>query len=125
MKIQLIGSKLTQGSGVGDESTVGKAVIASNANEAAAKMSKGDILVVKTTDKDYLPAIEKAAALVVENGGLTSHAAVVGIAMGIPVIVGAEDATTVITDGQVITVDSRRGIVYKGATTLYKPLNLI
>ncbi|KRO18295.1 pyruvate kinase [Lacticaseibacillus saniviri] len=116
MKIQLIGSKLTQGSGVGDESTVGKAVIASNANEAAAKMSKGDILVVKTTDKDYLPAIEKAAALVVENGGLTSHAAVVGIAMGIPVIVGAEDATTVITDGQVITVDSRRGIVYKGAT---------
>ncbi|KRM72587.1 pyruvate kinase [Lacticaseibacillus brantae] len=116
MKVQLIGSKLTQGSGVGDEAVVGKAVIASNANEAAAKMQKGDILVVKTTDKDYLPAIEKAAALVVENGGLTSHAAVVGIAMGIPVIVGATDATNVVTDGQVITVDSRRGIVYKGAT---------
>jgi pyruvate kinase len=79
-------------------------------------MQKGDILVVKTTDKDYLPAIEKASALVVENGGLTSHAAVVGIAMGIPVVVGAEDALKAITDGQVITVDSRRGIVYKGAT---------
>ena len=116
MKVQLIGSKLVQGSGVGDESTIGKAVIASNAQEAAAKMQKGDILVVKTTDKDYLPAIEKAAALVVETGGLTSHAAVVGIAMGIPVVVGAENATSVISDGQIITVDSRRGIIYKGAT---------
>ncbi|MFD1486269.1 pyruvate kinase [Lacticaseibacillus baoqingensis] len=116
MKAQLIGSKLVEGSGVGDESTVGKAVLASDSREAAAKMTKGDILVVKTTDKDYLPAIEKAAALVVENGGLTSHAAVVGIAMGIPVVVGATGATDAITDGQVITVDSRRGIVYKGAT---------
>jgi pyruvate kinase len=116
MKVQLIGSKLVQGSGVGDEAVVGKAVLANSADEAAAKMQKGDILVVKTTDKDYLPAIEKASALVVENGGLTSHAAVVGIAMGIPVVVGAEDALKAITDGQVITVDSRRGIVYKGAT---------
>ncbi|WP_262314560.1 pyruvate kinase [Lacticaseibacillus parakribbianus] len=116
MKVQLIGSKLVEGSGVGDDSTVGKAVIATNAQEAIAKTQKGDILVVKTTDKDYLPAIEKAAALVVENGGLTSHAAVVGIAMGIPVVVGAKGALDAITDGQVITVDSRRGIIYKGAT---------
>jgi pyruvate kinase len=116
MKVQMIGSKLTSGSGVGDQTTVGKAVVAATAGEAVAKMQKGDVLVVKTTDKDYLPAIEKAAAVVVEAGGLTSHAAVVGIAMGIPVVVGAENATTVINDGQVITVDSRRGIIYKGAT---------
>lgn len=116
MKVQMIGSKLTSGSGVGDQTTVGKAVVANTASEAVAKMQKGDVLVVKTTDKDYLPAIEKAAAVVVEAGGLTSHAAVVGIAMGIPVVVGAENATGVISDGQVITVDSRRGIVYKGAT---------
>ncbi|WP_155285859.1 pyruvate kinase [Lacticaseibacillus zhaodongensis] len=116
MKVQMIGSKLTSGSGVGDQTTVGKAVVASTASEAVAKMQKGDVLVVKTTDKDYLPAIEKAAAVVVEAGGLTSHAAVVGIAMGIPVVVGAENATGVISDGQVITVDSRRGIIYKGAT---------
>jgi pyruvate kinase len=54
--------------------------------------------------------------LVVENGGLTSHAAVVGISMGIPVVVGAENATQAITDGEVITVDSRRGIIYRGAS---------
>ena len=116
MKVQLIGSKLVQGSGVGDESTIGKLLLLQATQEAAAKMQKGDILVVKTTDKDYLPAIEKAAALVVETGSLTSHAAVVGTAMGIPVVVGAENGNSVISDGQIITADSRRGIVYKGAT---------
>lgn len=116
MKIQLIGSKLAQGQGVGDETIVGKAVVAQSAKEAVDKASDGSILVVKTTDKDYLPAIEKASAIVVETGGLTSHAAVVGIAMGIPVIVGAENATSLIKDDELITVDSRRGVIYRGAS---------
>ncbi|ALV20981.1 MULTISPECIES: pyruvate kinase [Carnobacterium] len=117
MKIQLIGSKLVSGQGIGTESVIGKAVVAASAEEANAKAVEGSILVVKTTDKDYLPAIEKSAALVVENGGLTSHAAVIGIAMGIPVIVGAENATSLVNPDELITVDSRRGIVYRGATT--------
>ncbi|EIW13705.1 pyruvate kinase [Lactiplantibacillus plantarum EGD-AQ4] len=116
MKIQLIGSKLADGQGVGDETVIGKAVIATSAQEAIDKAVEGGVLVTKTTDKDYLPAIEKSSALVVENGGLTSHAAVVGISMGIPVIVGVKDATSVISDGQLITVDSRRGLVYRGAS---------
>ncbi|MFC6181933.1 pyruvate kinase [Lactiplantibacillus daowaiensis] len=116
MKIQLIGSKLADGQGVGDETVIGKAVIATSAQEAIDKAVEGGVLVTKTTDKDYLPAIEKSSALVVENGGLTSHAAVVGISMGIPVIVGVKDATSVVADGQLITVDSRRGIVYRGAS---------
>ena len=117
MKIQMIGSKLVRGHGVGNESVIGKAVVAMNAQEANEKSVEGCVLVTKTTDKDYLPAIEKAAAIIVEQGGLTSHAAVIGIAMGIPVIVGAEDATGVISDNELITVDSRRGIVYRGATS--------
>ncbi|WP_461218373.1 pyruvate kinase [Lapidilactobacillus salsurivasis] len=116
MKIQLIGSKLAQGQGVGDETIVGKAVVADNAKDAVAKATEGGVLVVKTTDKDYLPAIEKSSAIVVETGGLTSHAAVVGIAMGIPVVVGAADATSLIKDGELITVDSRRGVIYRGAS---------
>lgn len=116
MKIQLIGSKLVEGQGVGDETVVGKAVIANSAAEANEKAVEGGILVVKSTDKDYLPAIEKSAALIVENGGLTSHAAVVGISMGIPVVVGAADATSLVADGEVVTVDSRRGIVYHGVS---------
>ncbi|WP_125767877.1 pyruvate kinase [Companilactobacillus furfuricola] len=116
MKVQLIGSQLVKGQGVGEESVVGKAVVAHSANEANKKVEEGDILVTETTDKDYLPALEKASAVVVENGGLTSHAAVVGIAMGLPVVVGAADATKSITDNETITVDSRRGVVYKGAS---------
>lgn len=117
MKIQMIGSKLVEGQGIGEDSVIAKAVVANTAEEAVANATDGAVLVVKTTDKDYMPAIEKAVALVVEEGGLTSHAAVVAIAKDIPVIVGAADATTLITNGELITVDPRRGIVYRGATT--------
>lgn len=117
MKIQLVGSALVKGQGVGEETVIGKAVIAKSADEANKKAEEGCVLVTKTTDKDYLPAIEKASALVVENGGLTSHAAVVGISMGIPVVVGAENATDAITEGETITVDSRRGSIYRGASS--------
>jgi pyruvate kinase len=117
MKIQLIGSKLTSGQGVGSESVIGKAIVAETADEAIERAIEGGILVVKSTDKDYLPAIEKSAAIVVEQGGLTSHAAVIGIAMGIPVIVSAENATELIEQDELITVDARRGIIYRGATT--------
>lgn len=117
MKIQMIGSKLVQGQGIGEASVIAKAVVAETAEEAVAKATEGSVLVVKTTDKDYMPAIEKAIALVVEEGGLTSHAAVVAIAKDIPVIVGAADATSLINNDELITVDPRRGIVYRGATT--------
>ena len=116
MKLQLIGSKLASGQGVGDETVIGKAVVATSADEANKKTVEGGVLVTKTTDKDYLPAIEKSSALVVENGGLTSHAAVVGISMGIPVIVGVQNATSILSDDELITVDSRRGIIYHGAS---------
>lgn len=117
MKIQLVGSALVKGQGVGEETVIGKAVIAKSADEANKKAEEGCVLVTKTTDKDYLPAIEKASALVVENGGLTSHAAVVGISMGIPVVVGAENATEAIKEGETVTVDSRRGSIYRGASS--------
>ena len=114
MKIQLIGSKLLEGQGVGREAFVGNTVVAATAEEANANATEGCVLVVKTTDKDYMPAIEKAGALIVEEGGLTSHAAVVGIAKGIPVIVAATDATTKITADTLVTVDPRHGIVSSG-----------
>ncbi|NMM61096.1 PEP-utilizing enzyme, partial [Priestia megaterium] len=80
---------------------------------------EGGILVVKTTDKEMLPAFEKSAAVVVEEGGLTSHAAVVGITLGIPVIVGATNATDLVKDGETITVDARQGNVYNGKTATH------
>ncbi|WP_071130348.1 pyruvate kinase [Enterococcus timonensis] len=117
MKVQLVGGKLLDGQGVGTQTVHGKAVVAHSAQEANEKMQEGAILVVPTTDKDYMPAIDKAAGLIVEDGGLTSHAAVVGIAKDIPVIVGGANATGVVTDGEVITIDPRRGLVYRGEVT--------
>ncbi|MGX6979436.1 pyruvate kinase [Vagococcus elongatus] len=118
MKIQLIGSRLLSGQGIGNKSVVSHAVVAKSAAEAVEKAVEGSILVVKTTDKDYMPAIDLASALIVEEGGLTSHAAVVAIAKGIPVIVGAEDATSVVEDGSLITLDPKTGMVYRGETSV-------
>lgn len=119
MKIQLIGEKVVKGQGIGDKSVSGKAIVAKSNKEALVKAEEGGILVVKTTDKEILPAIEKSVAIIVEEGGLTSHAAVVGINLGIPVVVGAKDATSLINDGEVITVDSRQGSVYNGKTSTH------
>lgn len=116
MKIQMIGSKLIEAQGVGGHSVVANTVVANTAEEAIAKAKEGMVLVVPSTDKEYMPAIEKASALVVEESGLTSHAAVVGVAQDLPVIVGAKDALDVINDGELVTIDPRRGIVYRGET---------
>lgn len=117
MKIQLIGSKLLEAQGVGEKPVTANAVVANSAEEAIRKAKEGMVLVVPTTDKDYMPAIEKASALIVEEGGLTSHAAVIGIAKNMPVIVGAQGARDIVVDGELVTVDARRGIVYRGQTT--------
>ena len=114
MKLQIIGNQLAQGLGVGTGSVIGKAVVANSAEEANAKVHEGDILVAKTTDKDYMPAIKKASGMIVEASGLTSHAAVVGVSLGIPVVVGAANATLKIADGSTLTVDARRGAIYQG-----------
>lgn len=114
MKLQIIGNKLVQGLGVGNGSVIGKAVVANSAEEANSKVKEGDILVAKTTNPDYNPAIKKASGLVVEASGLTSHAAVIGLSLGIPVVVGATDAVEKISDGSTITVDARRGAIYQG-----------
>ena len=114
MKLQIIGNKLVQGLGVGNGSVIGKTVVANSAEEANSKVKEGDILVAKTTNPDYNPAIKKASGLVVEASGLTSHAAVIGLSLGIPVVVGATNATEKISDGSTITVDARRGAIYQG-----------
>ena len=81
------------------------------------KVQKGDILVTKMTDPDYVPAMKRAAAIVTDEGGMTSHAAIVSREMEIPCIVGTEKATQILKDGDVITVDAFKGIVYRGEHT--------
>lgn len=116
MKIQLIGTKLTEGQGVGQHDYIGKAVIARDSQEAIEKMFPGAILVTYQTDRDYGPVIAQAGAIICQEGGITSHAAIVGLELNIPVIVSCSEAMSMIQEGELITVDARRGIVYRGAT---------
>jgi len=78
------------------------------------KVKKGDILVARMTTPDYVPAMERANAIVTDSGGSTCHASIVGREMGIPVVVGTELATKKLKDGQFITVDATKGRVYEG-----------
>ncbi len=114
LKVHIIGDVIAKGQGVGRQSAYGKAVVATTGEEAIAKVSEGDILVTHSTDRDMMPAIEKAAGIVTVEGGITSHAAVVGLSLGIPVIVAVENALEVIEDGEDITIDGTKGDIYKG-----------
>ncbi len=116
MKIQLIGTQLVKGQGVGSGNFIGKAILAEDAKVANENAVVGSVLVVKSTDKDYASALSKVGAIIVEQGGITSHAAVIGLERGIPVIVNAEGALDKIKNNELITVDARRGVVYRGAT---------
>ena len=114
MKIHVIGDLLARGQGIGRTVAHGRAVVVKNAEEALKQDTEGAIIVTTGSDRDMMPAIEKCAGLITEEGGLTSHAAVVGLSLGIPVIVGVENATTVIQDGKDITMDAESGVIYKG-----------
>lgn len=118
MKIHVVGETIAKAQGIGRKSAFGKVVTARNAQEALAKTVPGSILVTVGTDRDMMPAIEKCSALITQEGGLTSHGAVVGLNLGIPVIVGVDNALDIFKDGQEITVDATRGIIYNGQASV-------
>lgn len=78
------------------------------------KVSQGDVLVAPMTSPDYVPAMKKASAIVTDQGGLTSHAAIVSRELGVPCIVGTKDATTKLKENTVVTVDGAKGMVFLG-----------
>ena len=81
------------------------------------KVKEGDVLVAKMTSPDYVPAMKKAAAIVTDEGGQTSHAAIVSRELGIPAVVGSREATKKLKDDQMVTVDGEKGHVYLGSKT--------
>ena len=93
---------------------IGVAKVALTVDEAAKLMKKGDILVTKMTDPDWVPYMKLAAAIVTDEGGMTAHAAIVSRELGIPCIVGTKNATQVLKTGMEVTVDATHGIVYEG-----------
>jgi pyruvate, water dikinase len=78
-------------------------------------VKKGDILVTVMTSPDMVPAMTRAAAIITDEGGMTCHAAIVARELGTPCIVGAKEATKLLKDGMLVTVDGARGVVMEGA----------
>ena len=77
-------------------------------------MRAGEVLVTRMTSPDWVPIMRRAAAIVTDAGGMTSHAAIVARELGLPCIVGAHDATRVLTPGMLVTVDGSAGTVVAG-----------
>ncbi len=115
IKVHTVGKVLVKGTGIGSRSVTGKVVVAKTPQEATELVKKGDILVTPYTDRDFMPAIQRVSALIIEQGGMTSHGAIVGINLGIPVIVGAHEATTLIKQDSIVTIDPERGLIYSGS----------
>jgi len=79
------------------------------------KVSEGDIIVTEMTMPDMVPAMKRASGIITDEGGMTSHAAIVSRELGVPAIVGTTNATTTLEDGQVVTLDGDKGAVLEGS----------
>ncbi|NEP19888.1 MAG: pyruvate kinase [Leptolyngbya sp. SIO4C1] len=117
IKVELVTAVLGHGRGVGEGSVSGRARVASAAKEIT-HFNAGEILVVPSTSADYVDMIRRAGGIVTEDADLTGHAAVLGLRLGIPVIVGVDKATDVIRDGTIITLDAGRSVVCSGALNM-------
>ncbi|MFM8604056.1 MAG: pyruvate kinase [Cyanobium sp.] len=113
VKVSIVSAVLGKGLGIGRGSVSGKVRLASTPEEAA-RLQKGEILVVRSSSVDYLEAIRKARGVIAEEEGRQSHAAVIGERLGIPVIVGVANATTDLREGEVVTLELREGVVHRG-----------
>ncbi|WP_347351052.1 pyruvate kinase [Acetoanaerobium noterae] len=111
INVHIASEILIRGVGVGTTNISGRARLITDSNM---EIEQGDIIVASSTDKDMMNIINKASAIITEEGGLTSHAAVVGVSLGIPVIVSATNALKLIEDNETITIDAQSGLVYKG-----------
>lgn len=111
MKVHLVGSCFITGVGVSRETAKGNLCICRDLEDVKSKFWPGDVLVVPRTNNDMLPYIRQAAAVVTEEGGLGSHAAVVGLSINKAVIISATRATHVLRDGVYVSVDCRRGVI--------------
>ncbi|MBV9389963.1 MAG: pyruvate kinase [Chroococcidiopsidaceae cyanobacterium CP_BM_ER_R8_30] len=114
IKVEVVTAVLGQGIGLGQGSVSGRARVAHSGMDVG-RFNPGEILVAPRTSADFVEAIRKAAGIVTEEDSLTSHAAVIGLRLGVPVIVGVKRATEVIRDGAILTLDMQRGLVYSGA----------
>ncbi|VVE87090.1 phosphoenolpyruvate synthase [Pandoraea bronchicola] len=115
-RIKEAGRRLITGISIGEAIAAGKVCVIESPRDMG-RFVDGAILVTRTTDPDWVPVMRRAAAIITDQGGRTSHAAIVSRELGLPAIVGAGNATHLLHDEQIVTVscaEGREGFVYEG-----------
>lgn len=112
IKAHLVGDALLSGIGIGKRNGVGVACVCRSDDEVRSKFKPGNVLVVPATNNNMLDSIRDASAIIAEEAGVNSHAAIVGLTLGKPVVVGAAGATRKLHDGVRVSVDGERGVVH-------------
>lgn len=114
LKVHIVSELLYKKMGAGKETVIGRARVAKKASDLRDKFEDGDIIVMAATDKDVVDYMSRASAIIVEEGGLTSHAFIAALNLGKEVVVGADNCTMEIKDGEILTVNGKQGVVYRG-----------
>lgn len=117
LKVQIVGDVLTSGTGIaawGVESVCGTICVCRDEDEMRQKFKGDEIIVIPSTSNKVIDLLRHARGIICEIDGDDSHAAIVGQALGIPVIVGALGATRILKNGTAVTLDAKRGMVYCG-----------
>lgn len=114
MKVHIVGDVLVKGKGVTKGSVTAPICVAQSEEEALERFQSGQILVIRKTSNKLLSVLKTAAGIITEEDGADSHAAIVGMTLDIPVIVGAENAAQILRSGTAVTIDADKGIVSSG-----------
>jgi pyruvate kinase len=113
IKVEIVKGLLSEGVGIGQGVITGRVKVIQDVSQLS-NFNQGDILVTKATDNQYVDVMRLAGAIVTEETGVRSHAAQIGMRLGIPVIVGVKEATRLIRDASFVTLKIEQGLVYLG-----------
>jgi pyruvate kinase len=114
LKVHLVGDVLVSGNGISGTTVCGNLCVCETEEEAYKNFRPGDILVIPQTSNNLLDILKDSSGVITEADGQNSHAAIVGLALEKPVLIGAENATKLLKSGTTITLDTKRGIVFSG-----------
>lgn len=120
LKVETVGKILLKGKGTGIHSVVtGRVKVIRTEQDLLTDFADGDIIVTESTNDLMNSFIERAGAVITENGNLSGHAAMMGLNLSKPTIVGAKEATSVLHNGDIITLNGKTGVVVKGTAVIY------
>ncbi len=111
IKVHVAGHILMTGKGINQKKVSANLCVCENAEELKKNFKAGDIIVAKETNNDMVEQMREASGLIVEQDGMNSHAAIVGLSLDIPVILGAKNATSVLKSGAYVNLDGQRGVI--------------